>query len=78
MYDVIDHDKLLEKLDHYGIRGTIEVCLKFYFILQTHFVEIISICNKYSMNSYRFTPGNIKYGIPQGCTLGTFAFIINK
>jgi hypothetical protein len=28
VYDVIDHDTFLEKLDHYGVRGIQSLCLK--------------------------------------------------
>jgi hypothetical protein len=75
-YDVIDHDILLEKLDHYGIRGKINVCLKSYLTLHSQYVEITSNDNKHSMNGYNSTLRNIKLRIPQGSILGLLLFLL--
>jgi hypothetical protein len=69
-YDVIDHDILCEKLDHYGIRGKIHVGLKSYLTLHSQYVEISSNDNKYVMNRFNSSRKNIKFGIPQGSILG--------
>jgi hypothetical protein len=51
-YDVIDHDILLEKLNHYGVRGKINVWLKSYLTLRSQYVEITSSDIKYPMNRF--------------------------
>jgi hypothetical protein len=76
VYDVTDHDTLLEKLDRYGIRGNINVWLKPYLTLRSQYVEITSNDDKYPMNRYNSTLRNIKFGIPQGCNLGPLAFLL--
>jgi hypothetical protein len=48
-YDVINHDILLEKLEHYGIRGQINSWLKSYLTLRAQYVEIFSKGNRNSM-----------------------------
>jgi hypothetical protein len=60
-YDVIDHNILLEKLDHYGVRGKINVWLKSYLTLHSQYVEITSN-DKCPMNKYNSIPRNIKFG----------------
>jgi hypothetical protein len=52
VYDVIDHDP--GKLDHYKIRGEINVLLKSYLTLQSQCVEVTSN-DKYPMNRYNST-----------------------
>jgi hypothetical protein len=75
-YDVIDHNILLEELDHCGIRGIIMIWLKSYTTLRSEFVEITTNDNKYPMNSYNSAPRNIKYGILQGFILGPPLFLL--
>jgi hypothetical protein len=75
-YDVIDHDILLEKLDHYGIRRIIKIWLKSYLTLRSQFVERTTNDNKYPMNSYNSTPRYIKCGIPQGSIFGRLLFLL--
>jgi hypothetical protein len=75
-YDVIDHDILLGKLDHYGIRGKINVWLKSYLTRRSQYVEISSNDNKYFMNRYNSSLKNIKFGIPQGSILGPLLFLL--
>jgi hypothetical protein len=74
VHDVIDHDALLEKLDHYGIRGKINVGLKSYLTLRSQYVEITSNDNKYPMNRHNSTVRKIKFGIPQRSILGQLLF----
>jgi hypothetical protein len=45
----------LEKLDHYGIRGKINIWLKSYLTLRSQYVEITSNNNKYPMSRYNST-----------------------
>jgi hypothetical protein len=51
-YDVSNNDILLEKLEHYGMRGQINVWLKSYFTLRAQYVEIISKGNRNSMTRF--------------------------
>ena len=39
-FDTVDHDILINKLDHYGIRGTANELLKSYFSQRKQFVVI--------------------------------------
>jgi hypothetical protein len=73
--DVIDHDILLEKLDHYGIRGKINIWLKSYLTLRSQYVEII-FNDKYFMNRYNSILRNIKLGIPHWSPLGPLLFLL--
>jgi hypothetical protein len=43
-YDVISNE-LLHKLEHYGIRGTIEAWIESYFSYRSKFVEIFKTDN---------------------------------
>jgi hypothetical protein len=51
-YDDINHDILLEKLEHYGIRGQINGWLKSYLTLKAQYVEIFSMGNRNSMSRF--------------------------
>jgi hypothetical protein len=75
-YDVIDHDILCEKLDHYGIRGKINVWLKSYLTQRSQYVEMSSNDNKYVMKRYNSSLKNIKFRIPQGSILGPLLFLL--
>jgi hypothetical protein len=46
-YAVFDHNILFEKLDHNGIRGNINVCLKFYLTLHSQYEDITANDNKH-------------------------------
>ncbi|PNF29254.1 hypothetical protein B7P43_G10478, partial [Cryptotermes secundus] len=75
-YDVIDHDILLEKLEHYGIRGNAIIWLKSYLSLRSQYVEITSNDNKYRKKRYNSSFKNVKFGIPQGSILGPLLFLL--
>jgi hypothetical protein len=76
-YDVINHDILLQKLEHYGIRGQINGWLKFYLTLKAQYVAIFSKGNRNSMTRFNSRLRNIKVGIPQGSTSGPLLFLIH-
>ena len=66
-FDTIDHQKLLVKLEHYGIRGRCHEILKSYLsdrTQQTKFQDTVSSKNK------------IEFGVPQGSVLGPLLFLI--
>ena len=66
-FDTVDHNILLAKLAHYGIRGPALGWLKSY----------LSDRKQYdSVNNSDSTMKKITYGVPQGSILGPLLFII--
>jgi len=63
----LNHDLLLSKLYHYGIRGTPPDWFKNYLYDRTQFVKIDNTKSNYEM---------IVRGIPQGSTLGPLLFLL--
>ena len=66
-FDTVDHNILLEKLNHYGIRGIANSWFASYLSNRSQYVA----CNKY--NSTRLP---IKCGVPQGSILGPILFLM--
>ena len=66
-FDTLDHNILLNKLKHYGIRGELLTIVNNYLSNRKQFVEYDNI-------SSSFLP--ISTGVPQGSILGPLLFII--
>ena len=66
-FDTIDHDKLLIKLEYYGIRGICLELMKSYLTDRHQYTEF---------NGTNSDLCSIKYGVPQGSVLGPLLFII--
>ena len=66
-FDTINHDLLLEKLEHYGIRGKANEWLKSYLTGREQYVEL---------NDAKSEKLPILTGVPQGSILGPLLFLI--
>ena len=66
-FDTIDHNILLKKLEHYGIRGQALSLLASYLKNRTQVVSVLGEISE---------PMSIIYGVPQGSCLGPLLFLI--
>ena len=66
-FDTISHEKLLYKLDKYGIRGNANSLISSYLLNRKQYVSVLG------ENSEKL---NVQYGVPQGSVLGPLLFII--
>ena len=66
-FDTVDHEMLLSKLEHYGMRG----------VVKDFFTSYLSNRKQYVHNdNYNSQLKDISVGVPQGSTLGPFLFLI--
>lgn len=66
-FDSVDHEILLQKLNHYGIRGICNKWIKSYLSDRKQFVTI---------NNKNSETKCLLYGVPQGSVLGPLFFLI--
>lgn len=76
-FDYVHHDKLINKLEDYGIRGNINELIKSYLNNRTQITNINQINNKSKHETvFESTERKVLYGVPQGSVLGPLLFLL--
>ena len=66
-FDMVDHDILLRKLEHYGIRG---ICLNWFSSYLTNRKQFVYV------NNHSSDKLSLRYSVPQGSVLGPILFLL--
>jgi hypothetical protein len=76
-YDLLSHNRLLDKLDSYGIRGSVNKWFQSYSTNRTQFVEISHMDrSNYTQHRFQSSSKAISNCVPQGSILGPLLFLI--
>lgn len=76
-FDMVCHETLLRKLEHYGIRGVAYSWFESYLRGRQQCTEIKKMCSKTNTQvTFRSPYSPNYYGVPQGSVLGPLLFII--
>lgn len=75
-FDFVCHEKLLEKLYSYGVRGPTYDLIVSYLTNRLQYTEIAYINKRKKLVHTKSNTEIVKYGVPQGSILGPLLFLI--